>query len=139
MEGQWRLQCSRCRKMQRTSISHRLPANPFPLQGFPTWQVLLVDLRCHGDTAAAAAAPPAGPHTVDVAAADVLALLRARRMFPQMLIGVSCAAELGACPFTALLAQLGARGAGGSSGQATAGGGSKQATGKQRQTTAHKG
>ena len=61
------------------------------LDGFPSWQVLLVDLRCHGESALAApaAAPPRPPHTVDAAAADVLALLRKRRLFPQMLIGHS--------------------------------------------------
>ena len=60
------------------------------VEAFPTWQVLLVDLRCHGESAAAAGAAPApAPHTVDAAAADVLALLRAKRLFPQMLIGHS--------------------------------------------------
>jgi hypothetical protein len=66
------------------------PPPPAPDQGFPSWQVLLVDLRCHGDSAAAAGAPPApGPHTVDAAAQDVLELLRRRRAFPNMLIGHS--------------------------------------------------
>jgi pimeloyl-ACP methyl ester carboxylesterase len=52
--------------------------------------VLLVDLRCHGESAAAAGGPAScGPHTVDAAARDVLELLRQRRMFPQMLIGHS--------------------------------------------------
>jgi pimeloyl-ACP methyl ester carboxylesterase len=65
------------------------PPNPTP-QGFPSWQVLLVDLRCHGDSAAAAGARAApAPHTVDSAARDVLELLRERKMFPQMLIGHS--------------------------------------------------
>ncbi|GBG00455.1 hypothetical protein Rsub_13201 [Raphidocelis subcapitata] len=60
------------------------------VEGFPSWQVLLVDLRCHGESAAAAGGPgAAGPHTVDAAARDVLELLRERRMFPQMLIGHS--------------------------------------------------
>jgi len=49
-----------------------------------------VDLRCHGDSAAAGGSAPApAPHTVDSAAKDVLQLLRRRRMFPQMLIGHS--------------------------------------------------
>lgn len=60
------------------------------VEGFPSWQVLLVDLRCHGESAAAAGGPAScGPHTVDAAARDVLELLRQRRMFPQMLIGHS--------------------------------------------------
>jgi hypothetical protein len=63
--------------------------------------VLLVDLRCHGESAAAAGAPPVpGPHTVDAAARDVLELLRERRMFPQMLIGHSFGGKVrcgGAC------------------------------------------
>ncbi|KAI8465191.1 MAG: Alpha/Beta hydrolase protein [Monoraphidium minutum] len=60
------------------------------VEGFPSWRVVLVDLRCHGGSAAAAGAPAAdGPHTVDAAARDVLELLRSRRMFPHMLIGHS--------------------------------------------------
>ncbi|KIY94419.1 hypothetical protein MNEG_13543 [Monoraphidium neglectum] len=60
------------------------------VEGFPSWRVVLVDLRCHGESAAAAGGAPApGPHTVDSAARDVLQLLRARRMFPNMLIGHS--------------------------------------------------
>ncbi|KIZ01414.1 hypothetical protein MNEG_6543 [Monoraphidium neglectum] len=60
------------------------------VEGFPAWQVLLVDLRCHGESAAAAGGAPApGPHSVDAAARDILELLRARRVFPHMLIGHS--------------------------------------------------
>jgi len=57
----------------------------------PAWQFLLVDLRCHGASAAgagqSAAAPP--PHTTASAAADVLRLLRELRLFPNVLIGHS--------------------------------------------------
>lgn len=68
---------------------HTAPPRTLP-QGFPSWQVLLVDLRCHGESAEAAGAAPAlGPHTVDSAARDVLALLRQQRIFPHMLIGHS--------------------------------------------------
>jgi pimeloyl-ACP methyl ester carboxylesterase len=60
------------------------------MQGFPTWQVLVVDLRCHGESAAAAGGHAAvGPHTVDSSARDVLNLLRELRMFPHMLVGHS--------------------------------------------------
>lgn len=59
-------------------------------QGFPTWQVLVVDLRCHGESAAAAGGHAAvGPHTVESSARDVLNLLRELRMFPHMLVGHS--------------------------------------------------
>lgn len=62
----------------------------FTLQGFPTWQVLLIDLRCHGESAAAAGKPyTPGPHTVESAAQDILALLRQLKLFPNMLIGHS--------------------------------------------------
>ncbi len=47
-------------------------------QGFPAWQVLLVDLRCHGESANLPD-KPGGPHTVDTAAADILTLLRKLR------------------------------------------------------------
>lgn len=60
------------------------------LQGFPTWQVMLVDLRCHGDSAVAAGQPyTPGPHTVESAAQDILGLLRQLKMFPNMLVGHS--------------------------------------------------
>jgi pimeloyl-ACP methyl ester carboxylesterase len=60
------------------------------LQGFPSWQVMLVDLRCHGESSVASGGMPAvGPHTVQSAAKDVLALLREQRMFPHMLVGHS--------------------------------------------------
>lgn len=49
-----------------------------------------MDLRCHGESAAAFGAKPAvGPHTVQSAAKDVLTLLRDLKMFPHMLVGHS--------------------------------------------------
>lgn len=61
------------------------------VEAFPSWQVLLVDLRCHGESAASSGGgtPPEGPHSVATAARDVLGLLRAERLFPHMLIGHS--------------------------------------------------
>ncbi len=81
-----------CQVTQRFDVISKChpPTHTLLLQGFPSWQVLLVDLRCHGDSAAAAGAPAApGPHTVDSAAQDVLQALRRRRLFPHMLIGHS--------------------------------------------------
>ncbi|KAI4388847.1 hypothetical protein MLD38_001140 [Melastoma candidum] len=52
-------------------------------QEFPTWQFLLVDLRCHGDSATM---KKQGPHTVSAMALDVLKLLR---LTPRILIGHS--------------------------------------------------
>eukprot|EP00882_Tetradesmus_deserticola_P008990 GHRQ01009484.1.p1 GENE.GHRQ01009484.1~~GHRQ01009484.1.p1 ORF type:complete len:266 (+),score=80.07 GHRQ01009484.1:204-1001(+) len=60
------------------------------VEGFPSWQVMLVDLRCHGESSVASGGLPAvGPHTVQTAAKDVLALLRQQRLFPHMLVGHS--------------------------------------------------
>lgn len=59
------------------------------LQRFPSWQILLVDLRCHGETARLDTSPRDGPHSVASAADDVLRLLRNLRLFPNMLIGHS--------------------------------------------------
>lgn len=51
---------------------------------------MVVDLRCHGESAAAAGGHTAiGPHTVESSARDVLNLLREQRMFPHMLVGHS--------------------------------------------------
>lgn len=50
--------------------------------------MLLIDLRSHGDSAAAAATSD-GAASVDSAALDVLALLRHLRLFPTMLVGHS--------------------------------------------------
>ncbi|XP_027912070.1 abhydrolase domain-containing protein C22H12.03-like isoform X2 [Vigna unguiculata] len=53
---------------------------------FPTWQFLLVDLRCHGDSASM---KKRGPHTVASAASDVLKLVRDLRITPRVLVGHS--------------------------------------------------
>lgn len=59
------------------------------VQDFPSWQVLLVDLRCHGESAVSGAAPSGGPHGVESAAADVLKLVGRLKLFPEVLIGHS--------------------------------------------------
>ena len=56
------------------------------VEGFPAWQVVLVDLRCHGDSSPLFTT---GPHGVDTAAGDVLRLLSALKLFPEILIGHS--------------------------------------------------
>ena len=53
----------------------------------PNWNFLLVDLRCHGESASIA--KRSDPHTVESAAADVHALLRKLRITPRCLIGHS--------------------------------------------------
>lgn len=53
---------------------------------FPTWQFLLVDLRCHGNSASI---KKRGPHTVASAALDVLKLVRELRITPRVLVGHS--------------------------------------------------
>ena len=58
------------------------------VQEHPAWQVLLIDLRSHGDSAAPARAG-SGPASVDSAALDILRLLRHLRLFPTMLVGHS--------------------------------------------------
>ncbi|KAL5559852.1 hypothetical protein UlMin_036063 [Ulmus minor] len=55
-------------------------------QEFPTWQFLLVDLRCHGDSASI---KKRGPHTVASTARDVLNLVRKLRITPRVLVGHS--------------------------------------------------
>ncbi|CAG9462176.1 unnamed protein product [Pedinophyceae sp. YPF-701] len=55
---------------------------------YPTWQVLLVDLRCHGESALLSPGEP-GPHSVQSSARDVLDLLRSLKIFPTMLVGHS--------------------------------------------------
>ncbi|KAJ3678089.1 hypothetical protein LUZ60_001892 [Juncus effusus] len=55
-------------------------------QEFPLWQFLLVDLRCHGDSAMI---EKNGPHTVASAAFDVLKLVRQLRLTPRVLVGHS--------------------------------------------------
>lgn len=58
------------------------------MQAFPSWQVLLVDLRCHGESARLPTRPD-GPHNLDSAAGDVLRLLGRLKLFPEVLIGHS--------------------------------------------------
>jgi len=53
----------------------------------PAWQFVLVDLRCHGDSADFTHA--SGEHSVEGAATDVLRLLKKLNLFPKMLIGHS--------------------------------------------------
>lgn len=55
-------------------------------QEFPTWQFLLVDLRCHGDSALI---KKTAPHTVASAALDVLKLVAQVRVTPRVLVGHS--------------------------------------------------
>ncbi|TVU36255.1 hypothetical protein EJB05_18181 [Eragrostis curvula] len=55
-------------------------------QEFPMWQFLLVDLRCHGDSASI---KKRGPHTVASTARDVLKLIVQLRLNPRVLVGHS--------------------------------------------------
>ncbi|XP_074370847.1 uncharacterized protein LOC141711997 isoform X3 [Apium graveolens] len=55
-------------------------------QEFPHWQFLLVDLRCHGDSALI---KKRGPNTVSSAALDVLKLLGQLRLTPRVVVGHS--------------------------------------------------
>ena len=57
-------------------------------QAFPSWQFVLVDLRCHGQTASMPSAP-GGEHSVTSAARDVLGTLNALKIYPHSLIGHS--------------------------------------------------
>ena len=57
-------------------------------QEHPGWQVVVVDLRCHGESARMARRPGA-PHTVEAAGGDVLQLLRRLNLFPEVLVGHS--------------------------------------------------
>jgi pimeloyl-ACP methyl ester carboxylesterase len=65
------------------------------VDGFPTWQVVVIDLRCHGDSAAIAPQLANRDHGVDSAAGDVLRLLQALKMFPEILIGHSFGGKVG--------------------------------------------
>lgn len=53
---------------------------------FPKWQFLLVDLRCHGDSASL---KKRGAHSVASAALDVLKLLGQMRLTPRVVVGHS--------------------------------------------------
>eukprot|EP00213_Chloropicon_mariensis_P007479 CAMPEP_0197477160 /NCGR_PEP_ID=MMETSP1309-20131121/14339_1 /TAXON_ID=464262 /ORGANISM="Genus nov. species nov., Strain RCC998" /LENGTH=382 /DNA_ID=CAMNT_0043017963 /DNA_START=182 /DNA_END=1330 /DNA_ORIENTATION=- len=56
----------------------------------PAWQFLLVDLRCHGESAGDfEPAESCSDHSVESAAADILRLLQMKGMWPNMLIGHS--------------------------------------------------
>ncbi|KAK9110002.1 hypothetical protein Sjap_018062 [Stephania japonica] len=55
-------------------------------QEFPMWQFLIVDLRCHGDSASI---KKRCPHTVASSALDVLKLLAQLKITPRVLIGHS--------------------------------------------------
>ncbi|XP_047329378.1 putative esterase/lipase HI_0193 isoform X2 [Impatiens glandulifera] len=55
-------------------------------QEFPKWQFLMVDLRCHGDSAAI---NKRGPHNVHSAALDVLKLLGKLKITPRVVVGHS--------------------------------------------------
>ncbi len=61
---------------------------PSCLQGLPSWQVLLVDLRCHGESAQLEQ-QPAPPHSVESSAKDTLTLLSRLKIFPEALVGHS--------------------------------------------------
>ncbi|CAH8282632.1 unnamed protein product [Eruca vesicaria subsp. sativa] len=53
---------------------------------FPTWQFLMVDLRCHGDSASL---KKRGPHSVATTASDVLKLVSQLKLTPRVLVGHS--------------------------------------------------
>ncbi|KAH9611974.1 hypothetical protein KSS87_007136 [Heliosperma pusillum] len=55
-------------------------------KSFPMWQFLLIDLRCHGDSASM---KKRSPHTVAAAALDVLKLVSQLRITPRVLVGHS--------------------------------------------------
>ncbi|GAB2290354.1 hypothetical protein Dimus_024635 [Dionaea muscipula] len=55
-------------------------------ENFPSWQFLLVDLRCHGESAAI---KKRSPHTVTAAALDVLKLVAQLKITPRVLVGHS--------------------------------------------------
>ena len=56
-------------------------------QAYSSWQVLLVDMRCHGQSAHIQTSSQS--NSVEGAAADILELLRHLRLFPEVLIGHS--------------------------------------------------
>lgn len=64
------------------AFAHRL------VEGLPSWQVLLVDLRCHGESAQLEQ-QPAPPHSVESSAKDTLTLLSRLKIFPEALVGHS--------------------------------------------------
>lgn len=56
------------------------------MEGFPSWQAILVDLRCHGESAGS---QKYGQNSVESSAQDVLSLLSQLKVFPRVLIGHS--------------------------------------------------
>ena len=70
------------KRQNMMSFARRLVA------GFPHWQVVVVDLRCHGESAALSQ-QLRGAHGVEAAASDVIKVLSALKLFPEMLIGHS--------------------------------------------------
>jgi len=66
------------------------------LQAFPSWQLLLVDLRCHGESARLPTRP-GGPHSLETSAGDILRLLGRLKLFPEVLIGHSFGGKVGRC------------------------------------------
>ena len=52
------------------------------MQALPAWQVITVDLRCHGDSSSLTRNQR--PHTIAAAAEDVLSLLSRLKVFPQV-------------------------------------------------------
>lgn len=58
------------------------------MQVYASWQILLVDLRCHGESLQHGKASLL-PNTVEGAASDILDLLRHLKLFPEALIGHS--------------------------------------------------
>eukprot|EP00210_Caulerpa_lentillifera_P002665 g2545.t1 len=58
------------------------------LEGFPSWQAVLVDLRCHGESYTNSN-DHLGPNNVQSAARDILQLLNYLKIFPRVLIGHS--------------------------------------------------
>lgn len=59
------------------------------LEGFPSWQAILVDLRCHGESYTKSNGLNFGPNDVQSAAGDILQLLNYLKIFPRVLIGHS--------------------------------------------------
>lgn len=59
------------------------------LEGFPSWQAILVDLRCHGESYTNSNGFNFGPNDVQSAAGDILQLLNYLKIFPRVLIGHS--------------------------------------------------
>jgi pimeloyl-ACP methyl ester carboxylesterase len=65
------------------SFANRLVAD------FPDWQVLLVDLRCHGRSCELGIGKDDEEQTVELAAQDVIQLLNQLSIYPAMLVGHS--------------------------------------------------